>query len=487
MNSQKQKKDGFIARDIIFFVLIAIIIVGLISGLIVSLIFIGNGTYYLCSEGKKYEEQYIVLKNNSWTSATDSGKIKRKVGSIEFYSDNELVFVGDLSKKCLRINNKTYYSDNSNERHEVMFSYELDNFWHSKTLTTTHGKTISPAITEPFGYNIVGWTDVYGEIFDFSQPIYSSFKLMAVLETNCFEYFPNYVGDQIDSYSVRLANDLVYDEIHIPSEYEGKPVTKILQHKTGLKYGWPGFKLFIPDTVVEIESSAFFDLNVTYVKLSKNLTEIKERTFYTCGYLEKVDMFEGIESIGKEAFYYCYSLNEIDLPESLKSIEEKAFYYCNINNLEIPASVEYVGQGAFYGGNGYSVNNLVLPPNLDTIYANTFSYGGFFGVTIGDKVAAIGRMAFFASNLRSVVIPENVKFIDADAFSGCSFLRKVTIDSAEIAQSHLEQDYGGLLENAEMVYVRSDIKTIGNYIKVKFKFLGDTDIDGVKYGAYIRV
>ena len=57
-----------------------------------------------------------------------------------------------------------------------------------------------------------------------------------------------------------------------------------------------------------------------------------------------------VETIGEEAFFGCYDLKRLRLNDGLKTIGSRAFYNCYSLFIDtLPSSLEDVGKGAFYG------------------------------------------------------------------------------------------------------------------------------------------
>ena len=92
----------------------------------------------------------------------------------------------------------------------------------------------------------------------------------------------------------------------------------------------------------------------------------------------------------------------------LKAIPDYYLAYSDITPKEIPEGILYIGRASFAATGGF--NRIKLPKSLKEIGVQSFSY----------------------SNLEEIVIPENVTFIDFQAFFGCALLKKVTILSSKI-------------------------------------------------------
>ncbi len=167
-----------------------------------------------------------------------------------------------------------------------------------------------------------------------------------------------------------------------------------------------------------------------------------------------------VKAIGKEAFYNCTSITSIYIPDSILSIGNSSFYKCTgITDITIPSSVTNIKPNAF--GGCVSLTNIHfnatncddLPPNIGIFYnagKNTNGVTVIFGdnvtkipaylldsgtyssniknIVIGNNVTSIGNFAFnHCIGLTSVIIPDNVTSIGSSAFSNCTGLTSVTI------------------------------------------------------------
>ena len=143
-------------------------------------------------------------------------------------------------------------------------------------------------------------------------------------------------------------------------------------------------------------------------------------------------------TIGDYMFYRC-NLKSIKIPNSVTAIGSRAFYWCNgltsvyINDLEAWCNIQFVDNPLSIAHhlylNGTEIRDLVIPDEVTTIGNNTFSGASSLrSVKIHDKVTSIGNYAFRdCSGLTSVTIPNSVTSIGNYAFDGCSGLTSVTI------------------------------------------------------------
>ncbi len=159
------------------------------------------------------------------------------------------------------------------------------------------------------------------------------------------------------------------DELRIPEEIDGYPVTEIgpkcfnLQNSveslyipgTVMKICHDAFdgcqikNIYIANGVKEIERNAFSDnLALKHVELPNTIDAIYESSFFGCFNLKKIIIPEGIREIKDYAFRDCSQLEEITLPNTLISIGEEAFADCrDLQRIVIPASVKNIGNYVF--------------------------------------------------------------------------------------------------------------------------------------------
>lgn len=115
---------------------------------------------------------------------------------------------------------------------------------------------------------------------------------------------------------LKISEENLETDIVIPSSINGLPVTQIVSEL--FKYNRIITSVFIPSTILEIPSSAFFVC-----------TSLKSVTF---------EDGSGLQSIGQYAFFQCISLTKIIIPASVSYIGSNAFYNCSL--LTIYSSLE---------------------------------------------------------------------------------------------------------------------------------------------------
>ena len=223
-------------------------------------------------------------------------------------------------------------------------------------------------------------------------------------------------------------------------------------------------------SVTSIGEEAFYMCSVTSVEIGNSVTSIGKGAFYYCRALTSVEIGNSVTKIGDRAFQYCTNLVSVDfpdslieigvsafrfdsllinkLPDSLKIIGETAFQGLKNESIFIPASVEYIGSGAFHSEDLAEIN--VSPENLYYTSDNGILYnkdltillycptGKSGSVTIPDSVEEIygdknswliGHQYIGAfsecKNITSVVFGKNVKSIGYNSFALCTNLSEI--------------------------------------------------------------
>ena len=192
----------------------------------------------------------------------------------------------------------------------------------------------------------------------------------------------------------------------------------------------------VPDSVIYLGARAFNNCqNLASVFMTDKLTVIRESTFANCTSLEYINLPKALTSVGDYAFYGCSSLTLSSLPEGLVYIGTYAFAYVTFDNLDLPAELRYLADGALSRA---TFNSLTVSPDnprfsavngcLVDLSSKTLIYvaeGGVIPENCG--IETIGSGAFYLSTARGVEIPEGVKTIERGAFSNCYNLTTITL------------------------------------------------------------
>ena len=168
--------------------------------------------------------------------------------------------------------------------------------------------------------------------------------------------------------------------------------------------------------------------------IPNDITKLKDYAFSDCDGLTSVSIGNSVTSIGNSAFYYCTGLTSVTIPNSVTSIGDMAFHNCtgltevNISDLSAWCKIDFsdcYANPLIYAKkfklNGSEIKDLVIPNDITEIKNYTFSYcSSLTSVTIGNSVTEIGDEAFYyCRGLTSVTIGNSVTSIGNEAFNYC--------------------------------------------------------------------
>ena len=244
--------------------------------------------------------------------------------------------------------------------------------------------------------------------------------------------------------------------------------------------------LILPNTLITIGEEMFYQSKLKTVVIPANATTIGNSAFEQCASLISIDIPANVETIGTAVFWGCSSLTTVTFEKGsqLKTIGGGssyygAFSYCTaLTSIEIPASVETIGASAFKGcsklatvtfekesqlktiGGGYSEPNyygvfsdctaltsIEIPASVETIGNTAFSdCSSLATVTFekGSRLKTIGNNAYYrCTSLTSIEIPASVETIEKKAFMHCSSLATVTFEKGSQLKTIAGDSYDG--------------------------------------------
>ncbi|SFC12119.1 leucine-rich repeat domain-containing protein, partial [Ruminococcus albus] len=132
---------------------------------------------------------------------------------------------------------------------------------------------------------------------------------------------------EIDGDSIKITTYLgSASKVTIPSVIDGKEVTTIGSYMFMLNSSLR--EVVIPDTVEEIQSSAFQSSGLKSIVIPSSVETIGSGAFEYCSKLESITINSGVNTIENNAFQDCVMLEEITLPDSVKTLGNAAFNGC---------------------------------------------------------------------------------------------------------------------------------------------------------------
>lgn len=181
-------------------------------------------------------------------------------------------------------------------------------------------------------------------------------------------------------------------------------------------------KVYIEDNVTVLDNYLLaWEESLEQVRMGSNIKSIEDNAFERCEALKTLEIPESVEYIG-EAFNYM-SLTEITLPSSLVGLHQRAFAWC-------PKDIVIVHNGRNYSRYDDELYRQFYPNDL-LIYNNVVrdcrdNTSG--EITVPDGVTEIGDYSLaFRKEITKITLPSSVRIINDGAFNSCEALTEIVI------------------------------------------------------------
>ena len=126
---------------------------------------------------------------------------------------------------------------------------------------------------------------------------------------------------------------------------------------------------------------------------------------------------EGLTSIGDEAFKNATGLTSITIPATVTYIGGGAFDGSGVQTVAIAANSQMTSIGSYAFIAASSLSYIAIPSSVTSIGGAAFMYtDSLSSITIPSSVTSIGMQAFHRGGLTSITIPANVTSIGGQAF-----------------------------------------------------------------------
>ena len=237
----------------------------------------------------------------------------------------------------------------------------------------------------------------------------------------------------------------------------------------------------IPNAIKYIGVGAFASLDIKTVKLPDSVEWIDSRAFQDCKELENVKLNDNLKFINWNAFRGCKSLKTIEIPKNVEVIRSGSFAGNNLDSIIVNKENEYYSDydsNVIVDKNSKTLlagcKNSVIPNEVEKIEEDAFSETPIKSIEIPESVKYIGGYAFRnCKDLKTVVISKNVEFIGKGAFDGCTALEDKTFHY----KTRISINHNKLIFGAKVVYENETFhfKDLIGYGFSKFGFVGELE------------
>ena len=250
-----------------------------------------------------------------------------------------------------------------------------------------------------------------------------------------------------DEIMISYYNSACGTDVVIPSRVGNKKITAI--HSYTFR-GMGLTSVYIPDTIKTIGTGAFSFNNIEEVRIQSGVNTIGSNAF-TNNHMKHLIIEDGVKTMGSSCFQYN-DLTEAIVPSTVTSLGTCAYcdnpipnpsflyvtnkgkidysrirgYIGNLNEFPsnkfvIPAENHGVKLKRIEGGAFYDMTlrnrEVQIPPTVEYIGDNAFSFGNMEKVNLPSGLKYIGSHAFYSNNLREIKIPNSVTYIGTTAFN----------------------------------------------------------------------
>ena len=233
---------------------------------------------------------------------------------------------------------------------------------------------------------------LYGQVLD---------RFFAVMDV--------FFGKVLSSLFLLQTNTYIYDELGVKYTSNGRILVSAPRNLTSYRVRegttiiaedaflccYELQKISLPESLQVIGPSAFACcLKLCEVCMPNSIFSVGKEAFFGCSSLENVTLSDSMLKISEETFLDCEKLKSISLPQSIMYIGDRAFERCTgLENVSLPNNLVYIGENAFRVC--WYLTHISLPGFLVEIGDLAFQMCELENIDVPDRVIFMGERVYF--------------------------------------------------------------------------------------------
>ena len=187
-------------------------------------------------------------------------------------------------------------------------------------------------------------------------------------------------------------------------------------------------RLVLPGKVTSVGTGAFAGTKITGLSIPDGVKSIGAHAFADTPIQGHLTIPDGVTDLGEGAFMNT-QISTAFLPNSVTTLSQGLFQGCpNLNLLYIPDNYTDMSNYAFDGCD--ALETLRLSANTATMGEYSFQGTPLEYIKVPSKVEVLSRGVLKnCKNLASLSLPANLKSLEAEALTGCTALRNISVEA----------------------------------------------------------
>ena len=240
---------------------------------------------------------------------------------------------------------------------------------------------------------------------------------------------------------------------------------------------------FVNNLITSIEESAFENCeSLETLNLPNSIKTLGNYIFRNCTNLTSINIPESVTKVGDQMFASCINLVEVNFNAiSCNAITKSSadnFKSAGVNStgiiVNIGEKVEGIPSYMFFVSNTNYAGNITkvnfTENSVCSVIGNyTFSYTNINEINLPDSLTYIGVYAFsYCPELETINLPKNLTTIHTYAFHSCYKIKTINVYSDKITglteTSSLFSNVGNSVSGGTTVYIKNNVTTIPKYL-----------------------